>query len=65
MRTGQALNARIKLAAGYPGPIPTNANAHDIAEASVTDKLAALGVDADKGLTSAKVNSRSMEHGYD
>src|ERR1035437_8276719 len=43
---------------------PANAKAPDIATASVPDKLAALHVNPDTGLTRAEVDARRKEHGY-
>lgn len=43
---------------------PQRANPPDIAAVSVPDTLAALGVDAQKGLTRAEVDERRTEHGY-
>jgi H+-transporting ATPase len=43
---------------------PTNANAPDIASASIPDTLAALHVKPDTGLTHAEVALRRKDHGY-
>src|SRR5579859_5800551 len=43
---------------------PATAKAPDIATASVPDTLAALDVNPDTGLTSAEVDVRRKEHGY-
>jgi plasma-membrane proton-efflux P-type ATPase len=43
---------------------PANAKPPDIASASVPDTLAALRVNPDAGLTSAEVDGRRKEHGY-
>jgi plasma-membrane proton-efflux P-type ATPase len=43
---------------------PANAPAPDIAASSIPDTLAALKVNPDTGLTTAEVNSRRTENGY-
>ncbi len=53
-----------KLEAGGPSSKPTSAKVPDIEAASVPDTLAALRVDAEKGLTRAEVDGRRTEHGY-
>ena len=47
-----------------PPLTPGNGKQPDIATVSVPDTLAALKVDAEKGLTSAEVEARRKEHGY-
>jgi Cation transporter/ATPase, N-terminus len=43
---------------------PANAKPPDIASASIPDKLAALDVNPDTGLTQVEVDVRRKEHGY-
>ncbi|VVC85450.1 plasma-membrane proton-efflux P-type ATPase [Sideroxydans sp. CL21] len=49
---------------GPKPPMPATAKAPEIASASVPDTLATLKVDPDKGLTSAEVENRRKENGY-
>jgi H+-transporting ATPase len=44
--------------------MPTTSSTSDIASASVADTLASLNVKPESGLTSAEVDTRRQEHGY-